>query len=53
MASIRERRKKDGTVRYLVQMRVKGHPPETARRYSHLSTQHVAGVVERMVNRFI
>ncbi len=30
MAAIRERRKKDGTVRYLVQVRVKGHPPETA-----------------------
>jgi integrase len=30
MAAIRQRRKKDGTIRFLVQVRVKGHPPETA-----------------------
>ncbi|HXM71128.1 MAG TPA: site-specific integrase, partial [Thermoanaerobaculia bacterium] len=35
-------------------MEVLGHRTAVmARRYSHLSTQHVAGVVERMVNRFI
>jgi hypothetical protein len=30
MASVRERRTKDGRVRFLVQVRVKGHSPETA-----------------------
>lgn len=30
MASINERRTRDGRVRYLVQVRLRGHPPETA-----------------------
>ncbi len=35
-------------------MEILGHRTlAMARRYSHLSSQHIAGVIERMVDKFI